>query len=170
MIPPERFAVKQHFLMFARYNRWANERLFETVANLADEQYRADRGAFFDSVHGTLNHILVGDRAWMGRFVGKPEPLALDAILYEEFEDLRRARTLEDDRIVTFIEGRVETDFDAEISYTNSRSEANAQPLGQLLAHFFNHQTHHRGQTHTLISQLGYDAPSLDLIFFIRQG
>ena len=84
-----------HYRMFARYNEWANGRLYEAAGQLSVEQYRADRGAFFKSVHGTLNHLLVTDRIWMQRFTGEGEaPDRLDAILFETFDELRAARVV----------------------------------------------------------------------------
>ena len=85
--------MKARYQMFAGYNAWCNERLYAAAATLSDADYRADRGAFFKSVHGTLNHILVADRIWMRRFTGEgPQPTALDQILYDEFASLREAR------------------------------------------------------------------------------
>ena len=82
-----------HYRMFGHYNAWANKRLYDAAARLTLEQYRADRGAFFKSVHGTLNHLLVTDRIWMQRFTGEGDaPNRLDAILFETFETLRAAR------------------------------------------------------------------------------
>src|SRR3978361_1814171 len=94
-----------HFLMFARYNAWANSLVYEAAARLSVEQYRADRGAFFKSIHGTLNHLLVTDLIWMQRFSGEGEaPDRLDALLFETLEELRVAREAEDRRIVGFVE------------------------------------------------------------------
>src|SRR6476620_1640328 len=93
-----------HYRMFGGYNAWANARLYDAAATLTDEQYRADRGAFFKSVHGTLNHLLVTDRIWMQRFTGRGEaPDRLDAILFEALDALRAAREAEDRRIVDFV-------------------------------------------------------------------
>jgi len=94
-----------HFRMFAHYNAWANARLYEAAARLSDEQYRADRGAFFKSVHGTLNHLLVTDRIWMQRCTGQGDaPDGLDAILFDKFDELRHARELEDRNIIRMVE------------------------------------------------------------------
>ena len=83
-------AAVAHFRMFGRYNAWANGRLYAAAARLSVEQYRADRGAFFKSVHGTLNHLLVTDRIWMQRFTGTGDaPNRLDAVLFETFDELR---------------------------------------------------------------------------------
>src|SRR6202022_2204602 len=99
-------ALTAHYRMFGRYNAWANTRLYDAAARLTTEQYRADRGAFFKSVHGTLNHLLVTDRVWMQRFTGEGDaPNRLDAILFETFEELRAAREAEDRRIVGFVAG-----------------------------------------------------------------
>ena len=85
--------MKSRYQMFASYNTWCNERLYAAAATVSDADYRADRGAFFKSLHGTLNHLLVGDRIWMRRFTGVgPKPPSLDAILYDDFEALRAAR------------------------------------------------------------------------------
>ena len=92
-----------HYRMFGHYNAWANRRLYDAAAELSSEQYRADRGAFFKSVHGTLNHLLVTDRIWMQRFTGEGDaPNRLDAILFETLGELRAAREAEDRRIARF--------------------------------------------------------------------
>ncbi len=164
--------MKAHFDMLALYNRWANDRVYDAAARLPDEDYRADRGAFFKSVHGTLNHLLVGDRIWMRRFTGQGEaPTRLDAILHEDFAELRAAREAEDERIAAYIDGLTEERIAANFRYstiTNPREID--QPLGPALTHFFNHQTHHRGQVHALLTGLTGDAPSLDLVLFQRQS
>ena len=162
--------MKAHFDMFAGYNAWANKRLYEAAAALSDAQYREDRGAFFKSVHGTLNHLLVGDRVWMHRFTGEGTPPArLDLILFEDFAGLRAAREAEDRRIVDYAKGLDEAVLAGMIRYRRVTSpETVEQPLALALAHFFNHQTHHRGQAHALLTQLAGRAPELDLLYFQR--
>ncbi len=162
--------LKAHFDMFAGYNAWANKRLYEAAAALSDAQYRDDRGAFFKSVHGTLNHLLVGDRVWMHRFTGEGTPPArLDQILFEDFAGLRAAREAEDGRIVDYAKGLDEARIAGLIRYRRVTSpETVEQPLALALAHFFNHQTHHRGQAHGLLTQLAGRAPELDLLYFQR--
>jgi uncharacterized damage-inducible protein DinB len=164
--------MQQHFAMFAGYNRWANERLYETAARLPDADYRADRGAFFGSLHRTLNHLLVTDRIWMRRFTGEgPAPTRLDEILFESLAELGAARIEEDERIIGYIDGLSEADLAATFSYRRTSSpDEITQPLAPAIAHMFNHQTHHRGQAHALLTILGgHDfAPSLDLVVFQR--
>ena len=162
--------MKAHVDMFAGYNAWANRRLYEAAAGLSDAQYREDRGAFFKSVHGTLNHLLVGDRVWMHRFTGEGSPPArLDLILFEDFAGLRAAREAEDRRIVDYAKGLDEAVLAGMIRYRRVTSpETVEQPLALALAHFFNHQTHHRGQAHALLTQLAGRAPELDLLYFQR--
>jgi len=156
--------------MFAHYNAWANSRLYETAARLSSEQYRADRGAFFKSVHGTLNHLLVTDRIWMHRFTGEGDaPNRLDAILFETFGELRAAREAEDRRILGFVEGLDDRRIEGTIKYRRvSSPEEFEQALAPALAHWFNHQTHHRGQVHALLTGLLGQAPELDLLYFQR--
>jgi uncharacterized damage-inducible protein DinB len=164
--------MKAHFEMFSRYNAWANDRLYEAAAKLSDADYRANRGAFFKSMHGTLNHLLVADRIWMRRFTGSGDAInQLDAILCDDLPSLQAARREEDARIIRYVEALSPADLEASIRYrTISNPQDIEQPLAPALAHFFNHQTHHRGQAHGLLTAMTGDAPSLDLILFQRQS
>jgi uncharacterized damage-inducible protein DinB len=162
--------MKAHYEMFAGYNAWANRRLYGAATTLSDEEYRADRGAFFRSMHGTLNHLLATDRIWMQRFTGEGEaPARLDAILHERLPELAAARATEDRRIVEYIAGLDDQKLRGTISYRRvSSPEAFVQALAPALAHWFNHQTHHRGQAHAILTGLGKPAPELDLLYFQR--
>jgi uncharacterized damage-inducible protein DinB len=162
--------MEQHFRMFAAYNRWANERLYAVAAELDDEEYRRDMRAFFASMHGTLNHLLVTDRIWLFRFTGEGEaPKALDAILFDTFEDLRIARVKEDARIIDWVSSLDAAAIGGRFTYTTvSDMRTISQRLAPALAHLFNHQTHHRGQAHAILTALGKTAPSFDLIQFQR--
>ena len=164
--------MKPHFSMLAAYNAWCNRRLYDAVAQLSDAEYRADRGAFFKSLHGTLNHILVADRIWMRRFTGEGEaPNRLDLILFERFDDLRRAREAEDARIIAYADGLTDARLNGLFRYRTIVKPAEVeQPLAPALIHFFNHQTHHRGQAHCILTGLGVDAPSFDLVLFQREA
>ena len=159
--------------MMARYNRWAIERLYEAVAGLPDADYRADRGAFFGSLQGTLNHLLVADRIWMRRFSGDgPTYTRLNEILHDDLAELREARRAEDARIVAHVDGLGPSDLSGTIAFrTIVRPDGITQLRSDALAHFFNHQTHHRGQAHALVTAIaGRDAmPSLDLIVYQRE-
>ena len=164
--------MKSRYLMFAGYNAWCNERLYDAAALVSDADYRADRGAFFKSLHGTLNHLLVGDRIWMQRFTGQGEvPKGLDAILFEDFAALRKARRAEDARLSRYIEALSDDDLKRTIRFRTFSNPADIeQVLSPALDHFFNHQTHHRGQAHALLSSvIGNDlTPSFDLIIYQR--
>ena len=159
-----------HFQMFGHYNAWANKRLYDAAARLNGEQYRADRGAFFKSVHGTLNHLLTTDRIWMQRFTGTgTAPDRVDAILFETLDELRTARETEDRRIIDFVDALDEVRLAGSIRYRRvSTPEVFEQKLAPALAHWFNHQTHHRGQVHGLLTGLVGQAPELDLLFYQR--
>lgn len=164
--------MKAHFEMFAAYNRWANELLYEMAGKLSDADYRADRGAFFKSVHGTLNHILLADRIWMHRFTGDgPTYGRLDEVLFDRLDALEAARREEDERIVAYIDSLTDGDLAATFTYRSlTNATETTQPLAPALAHFFNHQTHHRGQAHAILTAIGgrEAAPSMDLIYFQR--
>ncbi len=155
---------------FARYNRWANARLYDACAKLPEAEYLKPRASFFGSIHATLNHILVGDRVWMGRFTGHPAGIkALNQILYPEFAGLRVAREAEDAAIVNWIDALDLPTLNGEHRYATTKGEPMANPLRQLVHHFFNHQTHHRGQAHGLLSQTSVAPPQLDLLLWMRE-
>lgn len=151
----------------AAYNRWMNQRLYECCAQLPDETRRRDVGAFFKSIHGTLNHLLLADRIWLGRFTGEPFAVrALDQELYGDFNELRRERAVTDEAIEAWVASLTEADFAGELSYTSIASpKARRYPLWFTVMHFFNHQTHHRGQVTTLLMQQGIDPGVTDLIW-----
>ena len=161
--------LKAQFTDFARYNRWANGRLYDAAADLSEDEYRRDCGLFFRSMHGTLNHLLTADRIWLRRITGEGEaPDRLDAILFEDRAALRAAREAEDARILRHVESLDEADFAGTFTYRNMRGDSFTQALAPVLSHVFNHQTHHRGQAHALLTGLGRKAPELDLIYFLR--
>jgi uncharacterized damage-inducible protein DinB len=158
-----------HFRTMAAYNRWANRRLYDAAARLPDADYRADRKVFFRSLHGTLNHLLLADRMWLMRLTGRGEvPPALDAILYERLADLTVAREAEDERLNDYVAGLDGPALARTISYRNVKGAEMSASLGTLLAHVCNHQTHHRGQAHAILTGLDREAPVLDLIEFLR--
>jgi uncharacterized damage-inducible protein DinB len=153
-----------HFRTLARYNRIANERLYAACAQLSDEEYRKQRKGSFGSIHALLNHVLLGDRTWMSRFEGGGHTTpSLNTVLYEDFAALRTARGVEDARIEAFF-SNAGAEFDTrELRYTNSKGVQYVDRAGDAAAHFFNHQTHHRGQAHVMLAQTEVSPPSLDL-------
>ena len=162
--------MKEHYAAFARYNTWANRRLYDAAAQLSDADYRADRGAFFKSMHGTLNHLLTADWVWMNRFTGQgPAPTRLDAIQHDTLPGLRRMREEEDRRIVGYVDGLGEAELSGTIRYRRvSSPDELEQALAPALTHFFNHQTHHRGQAHSILCSFGRRDLVLDLLAFQR--
>lgn len=155
----------RHIHLMARYNALANETLLDAIATLEPAAWAAPRGAFFGSMMGTMNHLLVGDRAWFSRMSGTPYPwfTGLDQILHADFADFRQARRQMDETILSLVP-TLPTDGD--LSYVNSKGVPQVVPWRVVLGHVFNHQTHHRGQVHTLISQSGIEPPPLDLLYF----
>ena len=157
-----RFAA--HFMTLGRYNRLANERLYAACAELDDAARRQDRSAFFRSIHGTLNHIMVGDRIWMARFEGGTvSSTGLDAILHDDFDELRAARVVEDARIEAFTAGLDDAQLAGTLAYISHEGHPFEDPMAVLLPHFFNHQTHHRGQITTMLRQADGSYPELDM-------
>ena len=158
--------MKQHFEQFALYNRWANVRLYEAALALPAADYRRDVGAFFGSLHGTLNHLLLTDRIWLKRLTGEGDhPDRLNAILYDDRAQLALARAGEDDRIVRYIASLNDEAIAGTLRYANTSGKQFEQSRAAILAHLFNHQTHHRGQSHTILSICtGREPPSLDML------
>ncbi len=175
-------AAPQLYPAFARYNSWMNEKLYALCAGLPDEERKRNRKAFFASLHGTLNHILLADRVWMLRFTGDRErfasrdrdgkpihPRGLDHVLYDDFDLLRSERVRTDTQILEWVRGLDQGQLDAPLAYHTIVTDEDWEvPLWWGLSHFFNHQTHHRGQVTTLLSQLGIDPGLTDLVVFLH--
>lgn len=162
--------MKAHFAMMAAYNAWANERLYRAASGISDEELRRDVGAFFRSLHGTLNHLYVTDVLWMARFRGlTPPPWTLDHVPHPDLAELAARRRILDHDIRGYILSLGDADLAAEFTYRRVISpEPVTQPRHEALAHFFNHQTHHRGQAHGILSILGHAPPPLDLLVYQR--
>lgn len=163
--------MKRHFAMMAAYNRWANVRLYDMAAALPDELYRKPIGVYFKSLHGTLNHLLTGDRIWMRRLEGKGDhPDKLNATVHDDLVSLREARLAEDQRIVDFVDSLDDADFEKSWDYKMLNGTPRRQYVREILAHLFNHQTHHRGQAYAALTALGVSEPEpLDLLLMLRE-
>lgn len=162
--------MKQHFEMFAAYNKWANGRVYAAASELSQEEYERNMGAFFKSLMGTLNHLLATDRIWMKRFTGEGEaPASLDAIVARDFARLRLLREAEDVRIQDWVGSLKEKTLAGRFTYTTlTDMRTVSQRLAPALGHLFNHQTHHRGQAHMILTALGKPSVTLDLSYFQR--
>jgi uncharacterized damage-inducible protein DinB len=151
--------------LMARYGRWMNERLYAVLADFPDEERRRDRGAFFGSMHGTLNHLLWGDRMWLGRFIDEPCTVpAFGADMYGDFAELRRERDLTDRTMLDWA-GHVTPAWLASMLRYASKVDGRTRELPAAVAaiQLFNHGTHHRGQLTTLMKQAGCDPGVTDL-------
>ena len=158
-------STPEHFALMARYNQWMNGKLYAVCAQMTDEERRRDLGAFFRSVHSTLNHLLFGDRAWLGRFTGEHLELApIGEDLFEDFAALRAERERMDERLLSWA-GALDREWLAsDFTYTSGIDRVTRTvPAWVLVTHLFNHQAHHRGQLTTLIKQLGYEPGVTDL-------
>ena len=156
---------KSWIVMMAQYSRWMNDKLYTHAAALTDEQRKQDRGAFFKSLHNTLDHIVWADTIWLGRFTGRQPALpTAGSILYPEFE-AQRARRVELDAEITAWADSVSDDFlSVPLTWTSRiTGKSQTRAAGVAVTHFFNHQTHHRGQITTLLSQFGIDPGVTDL-------
>lgn len=172
--------MKSNFELMASYNQWMNKGLYEAASQLDTGELEKDSGAFFRSIIGTLNHILVGDTIWLKRFAnheaGFPSlaylrvidtPISLDVTLYSKLSTLTEARTRMDEVIVQFASELTGQDIASPLAYSNTKGQPFIKNFGYLLQHFFNHQTHHRGQVSTLLSQAGIDIGVTDLLLGI---
>ncbi len=175
--------IKQHFQLMAQYNLRMNTQVYSAASQLSHLELAQDKGAFFKSILGTLNHIMVGDLFWLNRFAllhgddsaqfstllngltGFPKPKALDQILFDDFSELHTSRKSLDLVIQEWLNKYTsDEDFKLNLTYHNSKGEGATRDFGELLSHFFNHQTHHRGQVSTLLSQVGLDVGGTDYL------
>ena len=172
-----RLKVKKYYQHLAHYNQWINKRVYSAVARLNRDALSQNRGAYFGSIIGTLNHILVGDIFWFKRFAIHPanyqsleyfrsvkNPASLDEILHDELSELLEVREHTDALIVQFISELSDEVIASTLKYKNSKGQEFNKNMGDLLLHVFNHQTHHRGQISTLLYQAGIDAGVTDLV------
>jgi uncharacterized damage-inducible protein DinB len=154
----------------ADYNRWQNENLYGAADRLSDAQRKEQRGAFFGSIHGTLNHLLFGDQIWMSRFAGTPKPKAPgipeSVAMYESWDELKRERVAFDGVILDWAERLDPEWLSGDLTwFSGALGREVSRPRCLLLTHMFNHQTHHRGQVHCLLTQCGAKPGVTDLPF-----
>ena len=167
-----------NYRFLARYNAWFNQRLYGACEQLADEDRKRDRGAFFGSIHGTLNHVMWGDKLWLARFVGQglgtsalePQLLQVPAgavhatVLFDDWSGLKAERERLDAAIEAWLQQMPEDAPLRIMRYANTQGVQREHPAWKALTHFFNHQTHHRGQVTTLLAQAGIPVGTTDLI------
>jgi len=172
-----------HFISMAGYNRWMNQKIYEAAATLPTGQFEAERGAFFGSLAGTLNHLVLADTIWLQRFAAHPmRSHALDAVRMlpvptvlapdaaPSIGQLLQQRQLLDTVIDNWVGELREEHLDQTLQYVRLNGERHAKRFGSVLFHFFNHQTHHRGQASTLLFQAGVDVGATDLLVLIPEA
>ena len=163
--------AKAYFLQLARYNVWATRRLLDAVEALPDEAYRQNLGLFFKSIHGTLNHLLVGEHMlWYPRFSKGVSPkVALDMEAEPVRERLAQALKGGAANWIPLIESWPEDKFEGQIEYTTTRGFPAKLPFAATLGHVFNHGTHHRGQITAALTRLGQPCPELDWVYMLQE-
>lgn len=160
--------------LLAKYNTWANQQIFNMCSTLNDDEYRLDRGAFFGSIHQTLNHILLVDRLWIGRMVGDEDGSirSLDQELYEDMTELQQAQAKSDKRLKEYVEDLDEEQLNKPFDYCRlADGEPSSTSIQEALSTLFNHQTHHRGQIHAMLTQAGIansDMPDMDIVDYLK--
>ena len=159
-------------LLLANYNTWVNTQIFKLCGQLSDSDYRLDRGVFFGSIHHTLNHLLLVDMLWLARL--KREPIehihSLDQVLYDDFETLTRVRQQYDQKLIDYVESLKDDDLETSVPYTRMTGQQGQGEIQQTLLTLFNHQTHHRGQIHAMLTQSGidrHDMPGIDIVDYL---
>jgi len=170
----------EHIALMANYNQWMNRKLYDAALTLTDAALAMDRQAFFGSILGTLNHLALGDTVWLKRFAQHPAgfsalapmqtvatPADLKQLAFADMHELATYRTWLDQLIVDWSHTVQETDLDHRLHYSNMRGVTADKDFFSLLVHFFNHQTHHRGQATTLLTQAGLDVGTTDLLALI---
>ncbi|TBR42250.1 damage-inducible protein DinB [Marinomonas agarivorans] len=175
-------SLKSHFELLASYNSWMNESLYLASQRLSSDELACNRGAYFGSIIGTLNHILVGDLIWLKRFAEHPSefmalsyvkalkmPSSLDKQLYDNINDLFVERVKLDKIITAFCSEINEDCLSSTLTYKNTKGKLFHKKMSDLVLHLFNHQTHHRGQVSTLLNQQGIDIGGTDLLLKIPE-
>ena len=159
--------TREWCVTMARYNEWMNRRLYDACAPLGEAELRRDRGAFFRSIHATLDHIVYADLAFLSRFTGDPpEVPPLGVELHADFASLRATRERLDARLLAWCSTLEDEWLAGDLRYTSKVDGVHrTRPRWLLMTHLFNHQAHHRGQVTTLLSQCGVDMGSTDLPF-----
>jgi uncharacterized damage-inducible protein DinB len=157
--------------VMAAYNTEMNRRFYTAAAGLTDAARRQQRGAFFGSLHGTLCHLLWADTVWLCRFEGRPLPavsLAESPAMVEAFAGLRQAREAQDAAIEAWAATLTQAGLDRDLTYfSGAVGREMTKPMALLASHLFNHQTHHRGQAHALLTASGVDPGATDLPFVV---
>ncbi len=163
--------ARAHFATLARYNAWVTGRLLAAVAALSDADYRRDVGLFFKSIHGTLNHLLVGEHLlWFRRFAEGVSPrVALDDEVEPDRARLAERLVQGAARWLPLIDGWPAARFDGRLDYTTMRGQPASLPFAAALAHVFHHGTHHRGQVTAALTGLGRSGPELDLVYLLQE-
>jgi uncharacterized damage-inducible protein DinB len=163
-----------HVRAMAAYNAEMNRRLYDAAATLTDAQRREDGGAFFGSIHATLCHLLWGDSIWMHRFAGWERPaggIAESTRLVEEWDALRAARAAMDARMREWAAGLAPADLEGDLTwFSGATGREMRRPRWLLVTHMFNHQTHHRGQAHALLTRMGAGTGDTDLPWVIAEA
>jgi len=159
-----------HVTTFARYSQWQNRSLYTAADGLTDEERKRDRGAFFKSIHGTLCHILFGDQIWLHRFAGTPAPkgksIADSATTIPDWTELKAERVRFDDVFIGWADGLEPEWLEGDFTWRSGAYNRDVtRPKWLLVTHLFNHQTHHRGQVHALLTAAGTKPEDTDLCF-----
>jgi len=159
--------------VMARYNRWQNEAVYGAAERLTDAARTEDRGAFFGSIHGTLSHLYWADRIWLSRFdliAAPPVPQRESARYVEQFDALKNLRGELDELLIGFCDTHEKGPLRGKLTWFSgsTMSEATA-PLSMILTHLFNHQTHHRGQVHAMLTAAGESTGDTDLFLMPRE-
>ncbi|OJA04881.1 DinB family protein [Halomonas sp. QHL1] len=173
--------LQPHFALMASYNHWMNAKVYDAASKLSAAELTQERGAFFGSIFGTLNHIAVADTIWLKRFathpsstartlavmIDLPTPERLDHVMFDDLVGLKAHRQWLDTVIINWVAALTDDDLSTMLSYHNTKGVASKRHYSSLIVHFFNHQTHHRGQVSTLFSQAGVDIGITDMLALI---
>ena len=166
--------------LMSQYNQWMNQKIYQAALNMNEEEVKRDCGCFFGSIFGTLNHIYVADIIWLTRFTRHPHQYQnlekvpklesytnLKALISSELKDLFVLRQNLDEIIINWCREIKPADLEHNLQYTDTKNNPYCKNFAQLVQHFFNHQTHHRGQVSTMFSQQAIDIGVTDLLEII---
>lgn len=160
---------KNHFIVLADYQHWANEVLFASLDHLQPEVISSDQGLYFNSIHHTLDHILLVSQVWLARLQGEAMEANYRVIQHPDFRELKQSLRRETRKLQGWLESQAEPFYMAEISYTGSDGKSRKMWVREVLTHLFTHYAHHRGQISAVITRLGGPCPEMDYVYYRRE-
>ncbi len=163
------YSWKSHFTVLADYQHWANEVMFNALDHLQPEVIGSDQGLYFNSIHHTVDHLLLVSQVWLGRLQGGGVEANYRVINQPDFRELKQSLRRETRKLQTWLDAQPEEFFDSEVGYASSDGKTRQMWVRDVLTHLFTHYAHHRGQVSAVVTRLGGPCPEMDYVYYRRE-